>query len=110
MNEYLRIIDDNFLLFLLGIVSIYWIFFAWPLIRKNNRKKPTIWDYLILGPMVFFIKQRQKQSKLDEPFFSKFALFGIFIFLLIVIGSILYEKKQYDSGAYDGTRYGRQKY
>lgn len=109
MNEFLEFVDEYYIVFVFAIIFIYWIFFAWPLARKSNRKKVTIWDYLILGPMVFFIQKRQKKSNVDEPFFSKFAMLGICIFILIMIGSIIYEKNQYDSGAYDGTKYGRPK-
>lgn len=109
MHTIIEFIDEYFAVLVLAIVLMYWILFVRPLTRPNNRRKVTIWDYFILGPMAWLIEKRQKESKAEKPFFSKFALIGICIFIIIVIVGIILDENKYESGGYDGTRWERKR-
>ena len=96
---------------ILVIVLLYFAFGFFRVksyLKKTNNEHKFKWAMVFAWPWIKFLKSSERKGELKGQFSSRETL-GILILFAVMASAIAYDAYQYNSGDFDGTRYGRPK-
>ena len=77
-------------------------------LKKTNNEHKFKWAMVFAWPWIKFLKSPEREGELKGQFSSRETL-GILLLFAVMALAIAYDIHQYNSGEFDGTRYGRPK-